>query len=755
MTANGTMGRIARWQLRLPVAAIAAGIMVASPVTSASAGEEAEWTIARVWNEQLLEAIRSDFARPPVHARNLYHVSVAMYDVWCAYDSDCQGVIFREKVYSTDAESDRHEAISYAAFRLITHRFALSPGADTTLPAVQALMDDLGYDTDITTTFGQSAAAVGNRAAARIIEHGLSDGSNEPENYAPIDPHTGEPYEPANAPLVVETAGAETLEIPNSWQSIWLEVLIDQTGNIIEGHVPEFVGPHWGFVTPFALTEEHLDPEKPGVYLDPGPPPMLGEDETQTQEWIDAFTDVVVTASVLDPDLPETINISPAVFGNNPLGSNDGEGHGPTNPVTGEPYEPNEVLLGDYGRIIAEFWADGPLSSTPPGHWNEIANMDVSDHPDFEHRLGGTGPILDRLEWDVKLYLAVNGAAHDAAVACWGLKGFYDWVRPISAIRFMAENGQSSDPRLPSYHPHGLPLIDGIIELITEETIQPGGKHEHLAEMLVDEFGNCLFDENFECMFDAEQFIGDVAVMGWPGPAAYHPNDPETLWDEAPSPFGFPNVWTQPEFWVGADGKDYSGVRWIRGTRWTTYQLSTFITPPFAGYTSGHTTFSRAIAEVLTELTGSHYFPGGLAEYHFPAETWLHFEEGPSEDLTLQWTSYFDASDQSARSRIYGGIHPYVDDIPARFHGHEIGLIVAQRALDYINGEAFPPCPADFSGSGMVNVDDLLMMLNTWGPCPVGGSCPGDITGDDVVGLDDLILLLNNWGLCPQDFDRR
>ena len=46
------------------------------------------------------------------------------------------------------------------------------------------------------------------------------------------------------------------------------------------------------------------------------------------------------------------------------------------------------VPLGDWGRVIAEFWADGPDSETPPGHWNTLANA-VVDHPEFEPRLAG------------------------------------------------------------------------------------------------------------------------------------------------------------------------------------------------------------------------------------------------------------------------------------------------------------------------------------------------------------------------------
>ncbi|MGB1242664.1 MAG: hypothetical protein ACPG49_09085, partial [Chitinophagales bacterium] len=49
--------------------------------------QDSQHSIARQWNEKILDAIRGDFARPTVHARNLFHTSVAMYDAWAAYDS--------------------------------------------------------------------------------------------------------------------------------------------------------------------------------------------------------------------------------------------------------------------------------------------------------------------------------------------------------------------------------------------------------------------------------------------------------------------------------------------------------------------------------------------------------------------------------------------------------------------------------------------------------------------------------------------
>jgi hypothetical protein len=42
-------------------------------------------SVSRLWNEVVLEAIRNDFARPTVHARNLFHISSAMYDAWSVY----------------------------------------------------------------------------------------------------------------------------------------------------------------------------------------------------------------------------------------------------------------------------------------------------------------------------------------------------------------------------------------------------------------------------------------------------------------------------------------------------------------------------------------------------------------------------------------------------------------------------------------------------------------------------------------------
>ena len=281
---------------------------------------------------------------------------------------------------------------------------------------------------------------------------------------------------------------------------------------------------------------------------------------------------------------------------------------------------------------MAEFWADGPKSETPPGHWNALANL-ASDKLDPDLRIGGTGPTVDRLQWDTKMYFALNGAVHDAAIAAWGLKGDYDGTRPISMIRYMGGKGQSSAPAAPSYDQEGLPLVPGLIEVITKQTTLPGQRHADLAG-----------------------HEGQIAIKAWGG----NPADPKT---------------------------QIGGVKWILATDWIPYQLPTFVTPAFQGYVSGHSTFSRAAAEVLTGFTGSEYFPGGLDGYTIKAGS-LKFEAGPTTDIRLEWATYYDAADQAGQSRLYGGIHVEVDDLTGRKIGSQCGTAAWAMAQRYYAGAA-------------------------------------------------------------------
>ena len=102
---------------------------------------------------------------------------------------------------------------------------------------------------------------------------------------------------------------------------------------------------------------------------------------------------------------------------------------------------------------------------------------------------------------------------------------------------------------------------------------------------------------------------------------------------------------------------------------------------------SGHSTYSRAAAEVMTRITGSEFFPGGLGEFIARQNEFLVFEEGPSVDVKLQWATYRDASDQCSLSRIWGGIHPPADDIPGRIIGEKVGREAYDFAVPYFNSD--------------------------------------------------------------------
>ena len=132
-----------------------------------------------------------------------------------------------------------------------------------------------------------------------------------------------------------------------------------------------------------------------------------------------------------------------------------------------------------------------------------------------------------------------------------------------------------------------------------------------------------------------------------------------------------------------------AGVTWIRALDWAPYQRRTFVTPAFPGFTSGHSTFSRAAAEVLTAMTGSSYFPGGLGE-HLSQPGSLSFETGPSTPVRLQWATYYDAADQAGQSRLWGGIHLAPDDLVGRKTGSLAGKSAVALAMKHFDGTAVP-----------------------------------------------------------------
>ncbi|OUT97791.1 MAG: hypothetical protein CBB92_07815 [Flammeovirgaceae bacterium TMED32] len=89
----------------------------------------------RFWNEVLLASIRNDHARLTVYARNLFHFFEGIYDAYAVHDPNAvpyflnktrgQYYFSFEEGYTWSEVIDvtQETAISYVAYRLISHRF--------------------------------------------------------------------------------------------------------------------------------------------------------------------------------------------------------------------------------------------------------------------------------------------------------------------------------------------------------------------------------------------------------------------------------------------------------------------------------------------------------------------------------------------------------------------------------------------------------------------------------------------------------
>jgi hypothetical protein len=307
-------------------------------------------------------------------------------------------------------------------------------------------------------------------------------------------------------------------------------------------------------------------------------------------------------------------------------GRDPGAGHA-ANPRPEQPYAPQRVPRSDYIRSAVQYWAEGPDAETTTGTWVTLLNY-ISDRPGLVKKFNGKGRTMSDLEWDVKSYFLLGGALHDASVAAWSLKSWYDGVRPITALRYMAAHGQSSAPKRPSYDPAGIPLLPGHIELIRKGDPLAGRKNAHL---------------------------GKIKIYAWNGP-----------------------------FSVTDAATETAGTGWILAENWFPYQQKTFVTPPYGGFVSGHAALSHSAAEALTLLTGDAFFPGGLGEFTVYANNqFLRVEQGPGVDVKLQWATYRDAADQASLSRVWAGLNAPFDDIPGRRIGIETGAGAFELAKTY------------------------------------------------------------------------
>ncbi len=280
------------------------------------------------WNALALDAIRADRTAPPMAARDLAIMHVAIYDAVNSIDRQFSPFVSYVDVHP---RASKDAAVAAAAHQTLVALF----------PAQRAVFDTKYTQTLAAIPDGTAETqgiAAGQAAAAQILAARATDGATATVTY---------------------TSGTD----PGDWVPT----------------PPGFLSPilpQWPDVTPFVMTAADQ-------FLPVAPPSL--------------------TSTAYARALNEVKEIGSAT---------------------------SSTRTADQ-TAIAQFWANGPGTSTPPGHWNVVADIASQNKG-------------NSLEDNARLFAMLNVALADAAISCWEAKYVYDMWRPVTAIREAETDGNSA-----------------------------------------------------------------------------------------------------------------------------------------------------------------------------------------------------------------------------------------------------------------------------------------------------------------------
>jgi len=188
-------------------------------------------------------------------------------------------------------------------------------------------------------------------------------------------------------------------------------------------------------------------------------------------------------------------------------------------------------------------------------------------------------------------------------------------------------------------------------------TAFPAGAWMAITTLLADRQQLSL-SEQIKLFFSVGQAVGDAGIAAWDAKAA----------------FGY----ARPVRVI----RDLASLNLLSGEdllNWTTYQKPGGpASPPFPEYVSGHSAFSAAAAEVLSQYLGSDEL--NLSFSFQPGSS--RFEPGstPQELTTLAWGTLSEAVASAGLSRLYGGIHFSDGNRDGQALGRTVGDAVLARA---------------------------------------------------------------------------
>jgi len=203
---------------------------------------------------------------------------------------------------------------------------------------------------------------------------------------------------------------------------------------------------------------------------------------------------------------------------------------------------------------------------------------------------------------------------------------------------------------------------------------QPPG-HWALFAQYVSSRDHHTLDDDVKMFFALSNAIFDAGIAAWDAKRTYDSVRPVTA---------IPLLYKGKT--IRAWGGPGRGTVEMDGARWVPYQATTFPTPPFPDYVSGHSTYSAAAARILELSTGSNHF--GYSVTIAPGTSKIEPGITPSKPVKLEWETFTEAADQAGMSRRYGGIHFRAADLAGRMLGRIVAMQAWQRAQTYFNGTA-------------------------------------------------------------------
>ena len=325
-------------------------------------------SIVSDWNETALVEVRLARQGPPIVARALAIAHTCIYEAWTAYDARALGSVVGDSLrrpVPEHTDANKAKAISHAAYGCLLNLYPA--GADRLSKA----MRKSGHDPADRSTDLRTPQGIGNVAAQAVIASRRFDGANQYGDLSPgaYSDYTG--YLPRNPPMPFCNPLTVGPCPPNTTDLYHWQPLISDTGS-----TQRFIAPHWARVRPFALPAATLFDDRPDIA--PLPNYLQGPGR-------------------LEADVAQLIQISGA--------------------------------LTQHQKLIVEYWADGPDTELPPGHWSLFAQF-VSQRD------------RHNIDQDALMFFAMQNASFDAGIVAWHLKRKYDGVRPITAVRVLKQGQQ-------------------------------------------------------------------------------------------------------------------------------------------------------------------------------------------------------------------------------------------------------------------------------------------------------------------------